>query len=113
MNIFYSIMSVVFCLLSYLISRENGNSVLKSVLIGVFVMILWPVIIAAAAVYLLIGRLRKQGIIKDNFNEQEEMIPEEVKEAIDRIEANGTTDEVVEQTPAKEWQDINESEEEQ
>ena len=110
MNIFYSIISVAFFLLGYLIERENEKGVGLSLLIGLGIGIFWPVIIAAAAVYLLIGRLKKKN------NDEEEVVedpssltPEQAKELIERLRSNtATPEEKVEEVETdKEWEEIN------
>ena len=61
MTIFYSIISVLFFAFTYMISRENGNSIVNSLLLGLLLLVAWPVILALATVYLVVGRfLRKR-----------------------------------------------------
>ena len=107
MNIFYSIISVAFLLLGYLIERENEKSVGLSLLIGLGIGIFWPVIIAAAAVYLLIGRLKKKNNEEEVDEQPNTLTPEQAKEIIEQYHRERNEDKIEEEDTDKDWEEIN------
>lgn len=69
MKTFYIILSIMFFAFTYLVSRENANSIGKSILIAFGLMIFWPIVIFAATIYLAVGRIR-------HYSKKEEVNPE-------------------------------------
>lgn len=115
MTIFYSIISVLFFCFTYMISRENENSVGKSLALGLLLLFLWPLILTAATVYLIIGRIRRN---KENENVNPEnlsfssVIPPTSAEDFEKLKAalneegGKSTEEIVEDQVNQNWEEI-------
>lgn len=115
MTIFYSIISVLFFIFSYLISRENENSVTKSLLVGLLLFVAWPLILTVATVYLIIGRFRRMKADKEvnpeNLSPSAVKPPmsaedyEKLKAALNE-EGGKSTEEIVEEQVNQNWEEI-------
>lgn len=115
MEIFYIIISVLFFAFTYMISRENGNSVVNSLLLGLLLLVAWPVVLALATVYLVIGRfLRKRAneeINPENLSPSAVRPPmseedfKNLKEALTEKDGK-STEEIVEEQVNQNWEEI-------
>ena len=115
MTIFYSIISVLFFIFSYMISRENENSVVKSVLVGLLLFVAWPLILAVATIYLIVGRFRRMKADKEinpeNLSVSSVTPPmsaedyEKLKAALNE-EGGKSTEEIVEEQVNQNWEEI-------
>ncbi len=65
---FYSFISIVFAVFSYILAIENKNNVKRAIFVAVIMLFLWPIVITAVTIYLAIYRCRKQkydNLVKD------------------------------------------------
>lgn len=114
MKTFYIILSIMFFAFTYLVSRENANSIGKSLLVAFGLMIFWPVVIFAATIYLAVGRIR-------HYTKKEEDNPENVSPTSHSLSAKdyerlkvamtaeeSKTEEIVTEQVNQDWEEIKE-----
>ena len=113
MKTFYIILSIMFFAFTYLVSRENANSIGKSILIAFGLMIFWPVIIFAATIYLAVGRIRhyskKEEVNLENISPTSRLSPKEYENLKAALQAEEKeTEEIVEKQVNQDWEEIKE-----
>ena len=115
MAIFYSIISVLFFAFTYMISRENENSVVNSLLLGFLLLVAWPAVLALATVYLVIGRIRHAKANEET--NPENLSPSAIKPPMSEEDFNNlkaaltekdgkSTEEIVEEQVNQNWEEI-------
>lgn len=107
MNIFYSFLSIVFAVFTYIVAIENEASTKKAILLALFMMFFWPIVMTVVTVYLIVLKCKQNKandalaeelesevaahggewspIPDENVDEQE---TEEVEETAEESEAN-------------------------
>lgn len=72
MIIFYIIMSIIFALLSFMVSRANDNSMKASVLISIFFLLFWPIVMTVLTIYLFVLQVKHGKHATDNIENSSE-----------------------------------------
>ncbi len=109
----YIIISLIFSAFTYLISRENANGVGKSVLLGVVLMLFWPILLTFGTVYLIIGHIRRsrnnEEVDIENLSPSSVTFPkkdyENLKAALSE-EGGKSSEEIVEEQVNQTWEEM-------
>ena len=96
MNIFYSFLSIVFAVFTYMVAIENEASTKKAILLALFMMFFWPIVMTVVTVYLI--------VLKCKQNKANDALAEELEN--ETVDGNGEWSpipgDVVEETKAPE-----------
>jgi len=57
---FYIFISIVFAVFSYILTMENKENRKQAILIAIVMLLLWPIVITAVTIYLVIYRCAKK-----------------------------------------------------